>query len=93
MLNNNRFYELMDERGVKTISELSRLTKIPCSTLNYMLQGHDMFVSNLVELALFFEVPLEELICTSKEIVSYTDNKVIHTGTTNFIEATVSTMM
>ena len=93
MLNVAKLRELMKEMGVRSIVDISERTKIPYSTLNYMLQGHDMQVSTLVELSKFFEVPVDYLIKKSYGIVTYTEDGEIYHDTTSLIEATVSSMM
>lgn len=93
MLDTNVIYELMEENEIKTKMDLSRLTNIPYSTIIYMLQGHDLQVSTLIELAKFFKVPADRLIFKNYGVVAYSDEKKISVDTTNIIEATVSTMM
>ena len=93
MLNCQKLYELMNEIGVKSIVDLAKRSRIPYTTLNYMKTGHDMQVSTLVELAKFFEVPVDCLINSSYEIVTYNNNKAIYTGTNNFYETIVTSMM
>ncbi len=93
MLNVAKFYELMKEKDVPTISALSRIVKIPYTTLLYMLSGHDMHVGTLVELSRFFNVPIDYLINKSYSIGVYTENSEEHLDTSSLIEALVSTTM
>lgn len=93
MLDNEKLYELMEEKDIKSKMELSRRTKIPYSTLIYMFQGHDMQVSTMIELSKFFNVPIDHLVSKSYGIVSYTQDKVFFINTSSIIEATVSSMM
>lgn len=93
MLNTKNFYELMKLKGVRNISELARKTKIPYTTIGYMLSGHDMHVSSLIELAHFFKVPIDTLINKSYGITVFTEDDIIECPTTNIYEATMSTMM
>lgn len=87
MLNLEIFRELMAEKSIKGIMELSRQAKIPYTTLLYMLNGHDMHVSTLVELAKFFGVPVDYLINKSYGILVCTENDCRFFETTSFLEA------
>lgn len=93
MLDTSKVFELMEEKDIKSRLELAILSKIPYSTLIYMLQGHDMQVSTLVELSRFFGVPVDHLINKNYGIVAYSEDKSVYVDTASIIEATVSTMM
>lgn len=93
MLNLKIFYELMSIKDVKSILELSRKTKIPYTTLKYMIAGHDMHVSSLIELSKFFNVPIDHLINKYYGITGYKEDKIINYSTSNIYEATLSSMM
>lgn len=93
MLNTKGIFELMKEKGIRSVAALSRKTKIPYTTLNYMLSGHDMHVSSLLQLAMFFGVPVDRILNKSYGIVVLKENTEIHLETTNFYEAAMSTMM
>lgn len=83
----------MDEKEIKNIYELSKKTKVPYSTICYMIDGHDMQVSTIIELARFFNVPIDYLVSRSYGIECCKENGSIFLDTTNFIEAAVSTWM
>lgn len=92
MLNIVVFYELMREKEIRSIKDLSRKTKIPYTTLYYMLTGHDMYVGTLVELSKFFNVTVDYMINKSYRIVAYTEEgERIIESTSSLIEALVST--
>lgn len=93
MLNSNKFYELMDVKSIKNIYELSKLTRIPYTTISYMVKGHDMHVSSLIEIAKFFKVPLDDLIGKYYKIMVVSEKETILCDTTNIYEATMSSMM
>lgn len=93
MLNLKKLYELMAIRNVKNVYELSKAVKIPYTTLSYMVKGHDMHVSSLVEIAHFFNVPIDDLIGKHYGITVVSDDKEILCSTTNIYEATMSSMM
>lgn len=93
MLNTKRIIELMKEKGIRSVAALSRKAKIPYTTLNYMLSGHDMHVSSLLELSKFFNVSVDEILNKSYGVVVLKGKEEIHLETTNFYEAIVSTMM
>lgn len=93
MLNYKKLYELMQEKEVKNVYELSKQTKIPYSTLSYMMSGHDMYVGTLIELSRFFNVPIDHLINRSYGIATYSEKGIIYCDTASFVEAAVSTMM
>ncbi len=93
MLNVDKVKELMKEKGIKSYKQLAKLTSIPYTTLYYMLSGHDMFVSSLVTLSNFFNVPMDYLIEHYYGVMSYTNEKEIFVPTSSLIEAAVITMM
>ncbi len=74
MLSAIKLAELMKEKGIKSMYELSIQTEIPYSTLNYMISGHDMYVGTLLIVAKFFDVSLEELLDIPYGIVNYKEN-------------------
>ncbi|HBA38156.1 MAG TPA: hypothetical protein DCY94_05495 [Firmicutes bacterium] len=90
MLNIKYLLELMEEKGIPNMSALSRLTKIPYSTLNYMLTGHDMHVGTFVELSKFFNIPVDYMINKPYSVVVYTEDSEKVLSTTSLIEALVS---
>ncbi len=93
MLNTEAIRELMKDKGVKSILQLSRETKIPYTTINYMLKGHDMHVGNLIELSRYFNVPIDDLINKNYGFTVITDDEEIECNTSNIYQATMSTMM
>jgi len=93
VINLGKFYDLMKDKGVTSIRELSDETKIPYTTLHYMLNGHDLYVGNAVELAKFFGVPVDYFINKSYRVVSFTNDKVFYFPTSNLIEATALYVM
>lgn len=93
MLNIDIIKELMREKGIKSYKQLAKLTSIPYTTLYYMISGHDMFVSSLVTLSNFFNVPMDYLIENCYGVMSYTNEKETFIPTTSLIEAAVITMM
>lgn len=93
MLDMKKIYELMEIKDVNNIYALAKVTKIPYTTLSYMVKGHDMHVSSLIELAHFFNVPIDELISKHYGITVVSEDKEITCNTTNIYEATLSSMM
>ncbi len=93
MLDETKLYSLMRDKYIKNIRELSKKCKVPYTTLVYMLSGHDMHVSTLIELAKFFNVPIDYLVKKSYGIMSYTEDKEIFIPTSSILEATLSTIM
>ncbi len=93
MLDVKKIFELMKIREVKNVYELSKVTKIPYTTLSYMIKGHDMHVSSLIELAHFFNVPLDDLVQKYYGIITVSDNKIVKWSTTNIYEATMSSIV
>lgn len=89
MLNTKLIYELMDYKGIKSVKELSRKCKVPYTTLNYMFLGHDMYVSSIIEVAHFFNVPIDYLINKSYGIKRISENKEETIQTTSLIEAAI----
>jgi len=92
-MNVKKLYELMNEKDVKSLAQLSRETGICYSTLSYMISGHDMYVGTLIELSRYFNVPIDYLINKNFYIATYSENDCIYTDTSSIIEATVSSMM
>ncbi|MCI8497917.1 MAG: helix-turn-helix transcriptional regulator [Bacilli bacterium] len=93
MLNSKKLFELMQEKEIKNMYVLSKQTKIPYSTLSYMISGHDMYVGTLIELSRFFNVPIDHLISKSYGIATYSENGIIFNDTSSFVEAAVSSWM
>lgn len=93
MLNICKLYELMDEKGVKSIKSLSFNTKIPYNTLMYMINGHDMYVSTLVELSKYFNVPIDYLISKSYGIEVVDDESSEFLPLSSILEATLIKMI
>lgn len=93
MLNVEKLYELMQEKDVPSVAQLSRDTNIPYSTLSYMISGHDMYVGTMIELSRYFNVPIDHLINKNFGIVTYSEDSYVYTETSSIVEATVSSMM
>lgn len=94
MLSALKLADLMREKDIKSLYELSIQTKIPYSTLNYMLSGHDMYVGTLMVIARFFEVNLEELLDIPYGIVSLNNKgESKYHDTRNYLEAYMSSNM
>lgn len=86
MLDVIKLLDLMKEKEIHTLKELSDCTMIPYTTLSYMKTGHDMFVSTLVELAKFFNVPVDYLIKKSYGIVTLNDRGMTFYDSTSYLE-------
>lgn len=93
MLNICKLYELMNELDIKSLKQLSSKTKIPYSTIMYMMEGHDMHVSTIVELAKYFKVPVDYLINTSYGICVIDDKNEQFIKTSSVIEAAFLSML
>ena len=93
MLDMNKLNELMVIKNIRNVYALSKAIKIPYTTLSYMVKGHDMHVSSLVEIAHFFNVPVDDLIAKSYGIAVISEGEEKLCSTTNIYEATVSSMM
>jgi predicted transcriptional regulator len=93
MLNLNVLHELMKEKNIHNLRVLAIEANMSYTTLRYMVTGHDMHVSTLVELSKFFNIPIDYLVNKSYGYVSYSDDETIYTSTTSAIEAAVGTMM
>lgn len=85
--------ELMKYKGIKNMRQLSEITRIPYTTLNYMLSGHDMYVSTIVELSKYFGVPLDYLINKTYGVAMYKENEYKFIPNSNIIEVTALYMM
>ena len=83
MLNSEYLDYLMKENGIKNLRVLSRKCNVAYTTLRHAYTGHDMFVGTLIEIAKFFEVPIDNLINKNYGIVSI-NNK----GEERFIKTT-----
>lgn len=93
MLNLEKFYELMKDKDISNLFQLSKETGIPYTTLSYMLSGHDMCVGTLIEISRFFNVSLDYMVNKSYSIAVYTQEGAKFLDTSSFIEAFVSTEM
>ncbi len=91
MLNTERVYELMQDKEIYTLSALSRSSGIAYTTLQYMLNGHDVYVGTIIELAKFFNVPIDYIVNKSYGIRVVSETKEKFINTTNLVEAIVST--
>ncbi len=87
MLNTRNLYELMREQNIETLAELSRKTRIPYTTLNYMINGHDMHVSTALQVSNFFKVPIDNIIERASRIVVVNDHGMTFMDTANIYEA------
>lgn len=88
MLDKEKLKKLMNEKEIKNIKELSSKSHIPYTTLIHIFNGNDLLVGTLIELAKFFEVTCDELICKDYELVTYNHDKVIKHKTTNIYDVT-----
>lgn len=93
MLSKAKIKNLMKDRNVRTVRELSKKSHVPYSTLNRMIQGYDMHLSSIIELAKFLNVPVDNLINKGYSIYWYSDYEVIDTDTSNFYEVTLKMML
>ena len=93
MLNVCKLYELMSELDIKSIKELSLKTKIAYNTLIYMVNGHDMHVSTIIELSNFFKVPIDYLVDSAYGIVVIDENSESFLNTSSILEATFLKML
>ena len=93
MLNETKLRELMSEKGITSFRKLSELTKIPYTTISYMINGHDMFLSTAVEIAKFFQVPVDYLVNKSYGVVFLKGETERKVDTSSLIEATFVTMV
>ena len=74
MLNVTKLKEIMKEKGIETMRELSDKSNIPYTTLYYIMKGHDMNVTTLKLLADFLKEPLDSLIEDECNYVLYIDD-------------------
>lgn len=93
MLNTKRIHEMMKEKNIRTRKELAKMTKIPYSTMTYMFQGNDMNLSHAIELAKFFQVPIDYIVNPGYAVASVTDKGILYHDTTSLKEALVSSTM
>lgn len=93
MLDVNKLWELMEEKEVKNYYTLSKETNIPYSTLLYMIEGHDMQVSTIIELSRFFNVPMDYLVNKPYRILTVTQEKLVFLNTSSLLEAAVSSTL
>lgn len=89
MLNKEKLKQLMEDNYIKNVKDLSRKSHVPYSTINRMIQGYDMHVGSLIELAKCLNVPLDSLIHKHYRIIGYTNEKKITYNTSNLLEATL----
>ena len=93
MLDADKLKELMKEKEIKNVKELSLKTGLSYTTLYYMIAGHDMYVSSLLTLSKFFNVPIDYLIKKYYGVMCCSENKEIFVPTSSLLEATFKTMM
>lgn len=65
MIDVSKLFDLMSIKDIKSLRDLSRESKIPYTTLNYMLDGHDLRVGTAVELAKYLKESLDSLVRTN----------------------------
>ena len=93
MLDTDKLKELMKEKSIKSVKELSIQTGLPIATLYYMLSGHDMYVSSVVALSKFFNVPVDYLIKKYHGVMCYSEEGEIFLPTSSLVESVLYTMM
>lgn len=93
MLNIERLYELMRNRGIETLAELCRKARVPYTTLNYMINGHDMHVSTVLQIAKYFEVPIDDLIYRNYRLITVREDETIFTNLSNVFDVFMSIMV
>ena len=71
MLNVENLKIIMKAKGVNTLRILSEKSGIPYSTLNYMMNGHDMYIGTLANIANALNEPIETFINMSHAYVIY----------------------
>lgn len=90
MLNIERLYELMRDAGIETLAELCRKVKVPYTTLNYMINGHDMHVSTVLQIAKYFEVPIDDLIYRNYRLVIVREDGIIFKNVSSIFDLLMS---
>lgn len=93
MLNVKKLNELMIEKHISSYRDLASKAGLSYTTLIYMINGHDMYVSNLIKLSKFFEIMMDDLICTGYNFVVLDDKKTKYTGSKNIYEVTLKNMV
>lgn len=62
MLDAEKLLFIMKSKGIKSMKELSLKSGVPYSTLNYMINGHDMYLGTLANIAKCLKEPIESFI-------------------------------
>ena len=92
MINTEILYKLMREKSIKSMRELSERTSIPYTTLMYAIGGHDMYVGTIMQIAKYFQIPMDYLVNKSYGAVVLKNDKMIYTDNSSLIEATLRYM-
>ena len=69
MIDTGKIKELMKEKGIKNIRELSEKTLVHKNTIYYMFKEHDARISTLMMIADYFNVPVDSLLKRNNEVV------------------------
>ena len=69
MIDTDKIIELMKEKGIKNIRELSEKTLVHKNTIYYMFKEHDARISTLMMIADYFNVPVDYLLKRDKNVV------------------------
>ena len=64
---------IMRKKGFKSLRELSKKSGVPYSTINYMIAGHDMCISTILNIANVLNEPLETLLKPSHNYMLFDD--------------------
>lgn len=71
MLDVTNLKNILKTKGFKSLKELSKRAGLPYSTLNYMLNGHDMYIGTLAIIARTLNEPMDSFINLSNTYVIY----------------------
>ena len=70
MIDTNYLESLLKEKNIKNKKELSLKTGIPYTTIIHLFKGGDTKVSTLIELAKYFEVPIDYLVFKNYQLIT-----------------------
>ena len=97
MLNVENLKAVMEAKGVNSFRKLASASGVPYSTLNYMINGHDMYIGTLANIANTLNEPIETFINMSHSfVIYYEDDGIIHrrnVDANNLYEVTARYMM
>lgn len=90
MIDTDYLETLLKEKNIKNKKELASKTGIPYTTIMHIFKGGDSKISTIIEIAKYFEVPIDNLILKNYQFITINDDKLKKHNTTNIYEVVLN---